>query len=229
MRFNVWIRRLLTIVYTLNTILYCGIVIYAPALALNQVANFDLNIAISVTAVVCIFYTTLGGLKAVIWTDVFQYLFMYVGFISILAYAVTPTQFDSFSRIWKIAEANNRTDFINFDPDPRIRHSFWTIVFGGVFGLWGGTYGINQTEVQRYLACKTEKTARNAVFLNIFLIGIINLVAGLVGLTMYAYYEKCDPKSMKWVSEWDQLTPYLTIDTLLQFPGLTRLYRAIPD
>ena len=42
--------------------------------------------AISVTALVCIFYTTLGGLKAVIWTDVFQYLFMYVGFIAIISY-----------------------------------------------------------------------------------------------------------------------------------------------
>ena len=42
----------------------------------------------------------------------------------------------------------NRTNFIEFDIDPRIRHSFWTIIFGGIFGLWGGTYGINQTEVQ---------------------------------------------------------------------------------
>ena len=42
----------------------------------------------------------------------------------------------------------NRTNFIEFGIDPRIRHSFWTIIFGGIFGLWGGTYGINQTEVQ---------------------------------------------------------------------------------
>ena len=99
MRFNVWARRLLTIVYILNTIMYCGIVIYAPSLALQQVAGFDLKIAISVTAVVCIFYTTLGGLKAVIWTDVFQYVFMYIGFIAILSYASTPSQFGSFSEV----------------------------------------------------------------------------------------------------------------------------------
>ena len=99
MRFNVWARRLLTIVYILNTIMYCGIVIYAPSLALQQVAGFDLNIAISVTAVVCIFYTTLGGLKAVIWTDVFQYLFMYIGFVAILSYASTESQFGKFSEV----------------------------------------------------------------------------------------------------------------------------------
>ena len=55
--------------------------------------------AISVTALVCIFYTTLGGLKAVIWTDVFQYLFMYVGFIAIISYGVTNDQFGSYSEV----------------------------------------------------------------------------------------------------------------------------------
>ena len=95
-----------------------------------------------------------------------------------------------------------------------------------MFGLWGGTYGVNQTQVQRYLACKTEQTAKNAIFINIFFIGIINLIAGLVGLTMYAYYEYCDPKSMQWVNEWDQMTPYLTLEILLQFPGVCGLYMA---
>ena len=51
------------------------------------------------TALVCIFYTTLGGLKAVIWTDVFQYLFMYVGFIAIISYGVTNNQFGSYSEV----------------------------------------------------------------------------------------------------------------------------------
>ena len=90
------------------------------------------------TALVCIFYTTLGGLKAVIWTDVFQYLFMYVGFIAIISYGVTNDQFGSYSevsypnfltcffmnikiQIWQIAEKGGRTNFIEFDIDPRIR------------------------------------------------------------------------------------------------------------
>ena len=43
---------------------------------------------------------------------------------------------------------------------------------------------------------------------------------------MYAYYENCDPVTAGWVNRWDQLTPYLTIDTLLQFPGVCGLYMA---
>ena len=85
---------------------------------------------------------------------------------------------------------------------------------------------INNSIIQRYLACKNERTARNAVFINIVFICLINLVAGFVGLTMYAYYEYCDPVTAGWVNRWDQLTPYLTIDTLLQFPGVCGLYMA---
>ena len=67
---------LLTIIFITQSILYNGLVVYAPALAMNQVAGLDINIAIVVVGAVCILYTSLGGMKAVIWTDVFQSVWM---------------------------------------------------------------------------------------------------------------------------------------------------------
>jgi len=49
--------------------------------------------------------------------------------------------------------------FCSFDLDPRVRHSFWSIVIGGTF-LWLFIYGCNQSQVQRYLSCKTEAQAK---------------------------------------------------------------------
>jgi Na+(H+)/acetate symporter ActP len=49
-----------------------AIVVYAPALALAQVTGLNTDLTIGLTFVVCIIYTSLGGLKAVIWTNVFQ-------------------------------------------------------------------------------------------------------------------------------------------------------------
>uniref|UniRef100_A0A671YJE1 Solute carrier family 5 member 8 n=1 Tax=Sparus aurata TaxID=8175 RepID=A0A671YJE1_SPAAU len=72
LRFNRTTRLLGTGLFIVQTILYTGIVIYAPALALNQVTGMDLWGAVISTGVVCTFYCTLGGLKAVVWTDVFQ-------------------------------------------------------------------------------------------------------------------------------------------------------------
>ena len=49
--------------------------------------------------------------------------------------------------------------FYSFELDPRIRHTFWTISVGGTF-LWLGIYGVSQSMVQRFLACKTLKQAK---------------------------------------------------------------------
>ncbi|XP_017599317.1 PREDICTED: sodium/iodide cotransporter [Corvus brachyrhynchos] len=63
--------------------LYTGIVIYAPALILNQVTGLDIWASLLSTGVICTFYTTIGGMKAVIWTDVFQVFVMLAGFVAI--------------------------------------------------------------------------------------------------------------------------------------------------
>ncbi|KAF1441981.1 Sodium/iodide cotransporter, partial [Spheniscus demersus] len=64
--------------------LYTGIVIYAPALILNQVTGLDIWASLLSTGVICTFYTTIGGMKAVVWTDVFQVFVMLSGFIAII-------------------------------------------------------------------------------------------------------------------------------------------------
>ena len=58
--------------FILLTSLYLAIVVYAPSLALSQVTGLNVDLAILITFAVCIFYTSLGGIKAVIWTNVFQ-------------------------------------------------------------------------------------------------------------------------------------------------------------
>ena len=58
--------------------------IYAPALAINKVCDVNMEAAILVMGIVCCVYTSLGGIKAVIWTDVVQYLAMYAGFMAII-------------------------------------------------------------------------------------------------------------------------------------------------
>lgn len=66
-----------SIVSSLSTIVYLPIVIYVPALAFNQVTNINIHITTSVVMAVCVFYTCLGGMKAVIWTDVIQIVIMF--------------------------------------------------------------------------------------------------------------------------------------------------------
>ncbi|XP_039723765.1 sodium/iodide cotransporter isoform X4 [Pteropus medius] len=85
LRFSRAVRLCGTLQYLVATVLYTGIVIYAPALILNQVTGLDIWASLLSTGAICTFYTTVGGMKAVIWTDVFQVVVMLAGFWAVLA------------------------------------------------------------------------------------------------------------------------------------------------
>lgn len=52
-------------------------VIYVPALAFNQTTGVDIHTITPIVMTICIFYTCVGGIKAVVWTDVIQIMLMY--------------------------------------------------------------------------------------------------------------------------------------------------------
>ncbi|NXP14131.1 SC5A8 protein, partial [Thinocorus orbignyianus] len=239
LRFNKYLRLCGTVLFIIQTArihisfdfissfpfqtLYTGIVIYAPALALNQVTGFDLWGAVVATGVVCTFYCTLGGLKAVVWTDVFQVGIMVAGFSSVIIRAVVVQE--GIGRIVNDSYYGGRLNFWDFDPNPLQRHTFWSIVIGGTF-TWTGIYGVNQSQVQRYIACKSRFQAKLSLYINLVGLWAILVCATLCGLALYSIYKDCDPWSAKQVSALDQLMPYLVLDILRDFPGVPGLFVA---
>ncbi|NWW15558.1 SC5A8 protein, partial [Falcunculus frontatus] len=232
LRFNKYLRLCGTVLFIIQTAsklqscsmtLYTGIVIYAPALALNQVTGFDLWGAVVATGVVCTFYCTLGGLKAVVWTDVFQVGIMVAGFSSVIIRAVVVQE--GIGRIVNDSYHGGRLNFWDFDPNPLQRHTFWTIVIGGTF-TWTGIYGVNQSQVQRYIACKNRFHAKLSLYINLVGLWAILACATLCGLALYSIYKDCDPWTANQVSALDQLMPYLVLDILRDFPGVPGLFVA---
>lgn len=71
-RFGKATRLIASSAFLLQMILYMGIVVYAPAIALSAVTGLDKNVAVLSVGIVCTFYSTIGGMKAVLFTDVFQ-------------------------------------------------------------------------------------------------------------------------------------------------------------
>ncbi|NXE88397.1 SC5A8 protein, partial [Menura novaehollandiae] len=231
LRFNKYLRLCGTVLFIIQTAsklqscstLYTGIVIYAPALALNQVTGFDLWGAVVATGVVCTFYCTLGGLKAVVWTDVFQVGIMVAGFSSVIIRAVVVQE--GIGRIVNDSYHGGRLNFWDFNPNPLQRHTFWTIIIGGTF-TWTSIYGINQSQVQRYIACKSRFHAKLSLYINLVGLWAILACATLCGLALYSIYKDCDPWTAKQVSALDQLMPYLVLDILHDFPGVPGLFVA---
>ncbi|KAM6040328.1 sodium/iodide cotransporter [Theristicus caerulescens] len=222
-RFSRSIRLCGTVQYVVATMLYTGIVIYAPALILNQVTGLDIWASLLSTGVICTVYTTIGGMKAVIWTDVFQVFVMLSGFIAIIIRGVLLV--GGPARVLGIAAKGSRVNFIDFNPDPRSRYTVWTFLVGGTL-VWLSMYGVNQAQVQRYVACRTEREAKMALLVN--QVGLFCIVSSAVacGLVMFALYKDCDPLLAGYISAPDQYMPYLVLDIFKTFPGVPGLFLA---
>uniref|UniRef100_A0A3P9CQZ1 Solute carrier family 5 member 8 n=1 Tax=Maylandia zebra TaxID=106582 RepID=A0A3P9CQZ1_9CICH len=223
LRFNRATRLLGTLLFIVQTILYSGIVIYVPALALNQVTGMNLWGAVISTGVVCTFYCTLGGLKAVVWTDVFQLGVMIAGFLSVIIASVILQ--GGVINIFSDSQHGGRINFWDFDTNPLRRHTFWTVAIGGTF-LWTSIYGTNQSQVQRYISCKSIAHARLSLFINLLGLWLILLCAVFAGMCLYSIYKSCDPWTSGLLSALDQLMPYLVMDVLGDYPGLPGLFVA---
>ncbi len=158
--------------------MYLAIVVYAPALALAQVTGLNMDLSIGLTFLVCIFYTTLGGIKAVIWTNVFQALCMLTSCLVVVI--LGEKEVGGSAKVFKMAFESGRIELFNMEPSILVRHTFWSQVVGGYF-TWMTIYGINQTMVQRYLTVKTEKTAKKSIWLSGVAITIILSIVAYAG------------------------------------------------
>ncbi|XP_039252044.2 sodium-dependent multivitamin transporter-like [Styela clava] len=223
LRFSKSVRICGTVVYMLMLIIYMGVVLYTPALALNTVTDINVWISVVVLCAVCTVYTTLGGLKAVIWTDVFQATVMLGGQAIVLILGVVKV--GGMDEVWRINTETGKLSSISFNPSPFERHTFWTLAIGGAF-MCLSLYGTSQTAVQRYLSCETMKDAQITAYLNVPLLIIVMIINGLLGLTAYATYHCENPLATGAISKSDQLLIFYMLDVLNGYPGLPGIFVA---
>ncbi|OXA55751.1 Sodium-coupled monocarboxylate transporter 1 [Folsomia candida] len=220
MRFSKSVRILASFAFT---VLYQSVVIYAPALALSQVTGINLYGCVTTLFAIVIFYTSLGGIKSVMWTDVVQIIVMFGAMIVVLVKG--GMDLGGFGNIFQIAYDDGHIKYFDFDPDPRTRQTTWTLWIGAFF-MWLAVYGVNQAQVQRYLTLPTIRQAKIAIWLNglgRFVLLVLNILTGLV---LYAKYSKCDPLMTKRIRTTDQILPIFVMDTLGDFKGFPGLFVA---
>ena len=222
-RFSFGVRLMGSIMFIVEYVLYLAVVFYAPSLALKAVAGFPLPASLVSTAIVCNIYTAIGGMKGVIWTDVFQMGVMVSGLIVVIA--IGSNEVGGIRNVFEIANKGGRLNLFNFDPDPTIRNTFWTLVFGGAFSAMP-VYCVGQMQVQRFMAGKSWKDVRFALFMNIPGLFLVVSLCVLTGLVMYAVYAECDLREMKHVQSNDQILAYFLVNKLSNLKGVPGIFMA---
>ena len=221
MRFSRHVRQLTMILFFIVALIYTGLAIYAPSIALSAVTGMDINIAILSTGCVCIFYTVLGGMKGVILTDVFMSIWMIAG---LFAVTIKASQDIGYETIWNLAKETGRAEFFTSSWDMTVRNSLQAVLIGNIIGGNTGAFCTNQAYVQRLISCKSVNHARGAAYLAIPSIIAVMSLCLTSGFAMYAYYEQCDPYAAGLLERGDQLMPYLTTYVFQAMPGVAAIY-----
>lgn len=120
-----------------------------------------------------------------------------------------------------------RLDLFDFNPDPFIRQSFWSLTFGNfLFHLMN--YPLDQQTIQRFRASKTHKSAKRALILNSPLAFIMMSLCCVAGLGIYANFAGCDPLTHpdpdKRIQTPNQLVGYFVLNNLGGYPGVGGLF-----
>ena len=218
-RFSVQVRLLASSLFILRVLLWLAMATYAPALALEQVTGLPLWFSILCTGTLTTAYTALGGMKAVIWTDVMQFVVLFGGQVLIFCVAVSRIP-HGLKGVYDLGMAGGKIE-LSLSLDPSDRDTLWGLLLGGaVINLV--QLATDQVSVQRYLTATSMKEAQRALWLKLALLVPVFLVFYLTGLVLYAFYQvHGDPLAAGRITKADQILPHFVINELpAGLPGL---------
>ncbi|XP_069176449.1 sodium-coupled monocarboxylate transporter 1-like [Procambarus clarkii] len=217
------LRMLVTGCQLLMMFFYLGICLYTPSLALSTVTNLSTTVSMGIMGSVCTFYITIGGVKAVVYTDVMQTLLMFGGVL--LVVTITCVDLGGVGNVWALADQGSRIEFFNLDTSPFVRHTFWSTTVLG-FYLMVSKVGIYQPAYQRFASLRTLNQAQGVCIA--FVVGLCAIWSTFYfsGLVAYATYKDCDPLTLGRIEKPDQILPYLVMDKLDHLTGVPGIFVA---
>ncbi|MBI2825502.1 MAG: sodium:solute symporter [Planctomycetia bacterium] len=186
MRFNLATRLVATTFFLAFQLGRMAVVVYLPALALAATTGLDMTACIVVTGVVATAYTYLGGIEAVIWTDVLQVAILLGG--AVLTLFCVIAQLDhGWQTLWEVGQADGKFQIIS-SSSAVTEAALWVVLLGGFFeNIY--SYSSDQTIIQRYLTTKDEAAAARSVWTNA-LVSLPGLVLFyLIGTALYVFYK----------------------------------------
>jgi SSS family solute:Na+ symporter len=171
-----------------------AIVLYLPAIALSAATGLNMTLCIMAMGVLATLYTVLGGIEAVIWTDVIQAIVLLLGAILAL-YLVASGIEGGLGNAVETATAYNKFHMLDWSWDIASA-TVWVCVVGQFFNMLY-PYTADQTMVQRYLSTADIRDARRAVWTNAAMTIPVSLIFFGLGTALWAFFrthpEDLDP------------------------------------
>ena len=216
-RFNLAVRMFGSAAFVVFQLGRVAIVMFLPALAISAVTGIDVYVCILTAGIICSLYTVLGGIEAVMWTDLVQEIILIGGPIYCVVVAILGSD-GQLTGFLETASANGKFHMLDWRWDPTVA-VVWVVLLGNWF-INLSTYTSDQAVIQRYLSTRDEKQAARAMWVNAIFVVPWGLMVFVLGTALYTFY-RSHPELVEIGSKTDAIVPLFMAYQLP--PGITGL------
>jgi SSS family solute:Na+ symporter len=207
-RFGLPVRMYASFAFAIGHFSKMGFVFYLLALSVSGITGWPISAIVLVLGIVTIFYTLIGGLEAVIWTDVLQGFVLWSGIVVTIGILLFASPVPS-SQMIGVIVANHKMALgsPHFDLSTP---TFWTLAIYGFF-FYLQKYTADQTVVQRYLAARTDREAMRGISMGAWLCLPAWTAFMLIGSLLWAFYKLTGEALPATITKSDQIFPHFMV------------------
>lgn len=176
-------QRSIALFYLINKVLAVGVRLFSGSILVATFFGVSIYIAVGIICILTFFYTLIGGLKAVVRTDMVQMgLFIFGGLVA--HYMIPEISEEGWTDLFAMAFSHGKTAIIDFS-------NVWPFLTGVIGGILFdmATHGVDQDFAQRLTANKDMKTAQRAIILSSFLSIFVGLLFLGIGALLWSHYQ----------------------------------------
>ena len=199
-----------------------GFVFYTLAITVSSMTGWNIYFVMIATGAVTIYYTVIGGIEAVIWTDVIQGFIKVIGIVVCLGWLCANMP-GGIGAAFELAASKKKFSLGTVDFNLTSKSSIWVMSLYGFF-FYLQKYVADQTLVQRYLIAKNERDALRGVALGALLCVPAWVLFMLIGTLVWAYYQLSHEVLPAFVDKPDKIFPYFLTTKIPS--GLAGLFMA---
>ena len=220
LRFNVAVRLLGSTLFSLFHLFRMGIVLSLAGLALSAFTVLSPAQSVLLMGLLSLLYSTMGGLKAVVWTDTLQTFILLGG--ALLCFCLVLLRLDGgIGLLIETGVADGKFQFANLDfsSSSFTVLALWVVIFGGI-GQNISSYVADQSVVQRYMTTHSQAAAARSIWTNAALVIPGSLLFFGMGTALYVFYKQ-HPQMLNPTLQTDQIFPhFITTQVPVGLAGL---------
>ncbi len=216
-RFGLWARVYVCSLYAVGSIWRMGLILYLLSMAIAAIhSEFNLQAVMLTLGIFVTVYTVLGGIEAVIWTDVFQTIALIVGGIAVITVVFLNVDGGA-STVFEMGMANGKFSFVGKEATSAFdfslaRDTLLMLILIGTIGCIL-SYALDQTNVQRFCAASSKKEAQKAALIGALGCVPVWLLFMFVGTCLWVFYQ-LNPSHMHNEMLADEVFPYFILHEL---------------